>query len=294
MDRLRSLVLSGGGLWALAGIGVWRALLEWNLSVDAVVGCSAGAVVGALIAAGYSPDELSEWAAELVPGLVYPRGRDLWRRLWTGTLSQSLLGTPRVWSHLPGWLRDDFSQLKLPLWIVVTSLAQRSPVVLGPSPAAGDYPVLAAPSLIGALKATNAVPGLFDPITIAHDVFVDGGVLNDYPVDVAAQLGATTILGVWIDAPSMVGVDRLSRPHLGHVLSQSIAAMVQQMSHLRQSRVGVPRVDLRIERTEGHRVFHRIPDIIEVGYQTAWASRHEIASLFGEGPSTVGTPRLSS
>lgn len=278
---MRVLVLSGGGLWSLAGIGAWRALTEWNLSVDAVVGCSAGAVVGALIAAGYTPDELSQWAAELVPELVYPRGRDLWRRLWAGTLSRSLLGTPRVWSHLPGWLRDDFSQLKLPLWVVVTSLSQRSPVVLGPSPASGDYPVLVAPSLITALKATNAVPGLFDPVTIAHDLFVDGGVLNDYPVDVAAQLGATTILGIWIDVP-MVGADCLSRHHVGHVLSQTVTAMVQQMSHLRQSRVGVPRVDLRIERTEGHRVFHRIPDIIDVGYQTAWAYRHAIAALFGD------------
>lgn len=278
---MRFLVLSGGGLWALAGIGVWRALIEWDLSVDGIVGCSAGGVVGALIASGYTPDELSQWAAELAPGLVYPRGRDLWRRFWAGTLSQSLLGTPRVWSHLPSWLCDDFSQLKLPLWVVVTSLSRRSSVVLGPSPTSGDYPVLVAPSLMGALQATNAVPGLFDPVTIAEDIFVDGGVLNDYPIDVAAQLGATTILGVWIDAP-MERVDCRSRYPVGLVLSQTVRAMVQQMSHLRQSRVVVPRVDLRIEMTEGHRVFHRIPEIIDIGYHTACAYRHEIAALFGK------------
>ncbi|AEW06884.1 Patatin [Sulfobacillus acidophilus DSM 10332] len=274
---MRMLVFSGGGLWALAGIGVWQAFTEWRLPIDAIVGSSAGAIVGALIASGHSASEIRSRVDQMGPDSFLPRTPNLWRRLRGGAVWQSLLGSPPFWERLRLWIPATFDQLSIRLWVVATSLTARDVVVIGPPSPIGPTVCQDMP-LLEALKASAAVPGLFDPVVHASHVLVDGGVLDDYPLDVAERLGARRMLGLWIDEapnwPAPVQSPRFF--HVGQVLSQTLTTVIQQMSRLRQQQVTVPHWDLRLQMDGGHQVFHRVNEIIDCGYDLAQKDAHAI------------------
>lgn len=285
---MTALVLSGGGLWATAGIGVVQALKELGIRPDVVVGSSAGAVIGALICAGISVEDVKELALSLTHR-DFPVG---WRRVGGEVLGHRRLPDgimdPRpFWSKVSGYLGDrGFSDLVCPLWVVATAISHRKMVVFGsadfvhPEGARrlGFIPVVNRVSLMDALTASAAVPGLFAPVRMGDLVLVDGGVGDDYPVDVAHLVGATRIIGVWVDEP-VRWVSNPRPPHFVEVLMESMAMMVRELSLLRQVAVPLPRLDIRIELSGGHRVFHRIGEIIDQGYRATYRVQDQLRQL---------------
>ncbi len=293
MGKLRvALVLSGGGIWGTAGIGVLKALEEWEYQPDLIVATSSGAIIGSLWAMGMSVDAMTELALSL-------NKRDVpisWRNIGGQLLGQhrfpeALLDGAPLWQKLKPWLGGiAVSAVPKPLWVVATSLTDRAPIILGPRIDKVNSGFLTGDpdmELIDAVRASSAVPGFFAPVMIRDQVLVDGGVGDDYPLDVAEMLGADSALGLWIDEPARWQLPS-PRPHAFHVLVESMAVMIREISVLRQSTLRMPHWDLRIELT-GHTVFERIAEIIEMGYASAIESKDAIDRLFTEpGRSRIG------
>lgn len=267
------LVLSGGGVWAAAGIGAAAALREMDVAVDAYVGSSAGALVGVLLALGHTPETLADVAQALKSSPVHPAWQAWAASLVRAKLPLGVASPARLWERLSGVLHDqDWADLGIPAWIVATSLSQRQAMVFGPGePVRMDLGSRmhlgwggTSLSLKTALRASTAVPGLLPPVSAQGQVLVDGGVVDDYPVDVAAWMGATYIIGVWVDEPPRWAPPRSG--HLGHLAAASLSTMIRELSVVRQRQVAIPRVDIRIEMEHGHRVFNRMAEIVERGY----------------------------
>jgi NTE family protein len=201
------LVLSGGGAKGLAHIGVLKTLDSLNIKVDYIAGTSMGAVVGGLYAAGYSAKELdSIFSAIDVNALLqdytpresksfYEKRND---EIYALTLpfTNFKLGLPsglskglynynlisRLTKHVSH--EREFNKLPIPFLCVATDLEN------------GEQVVLEKGILAEAIIASGAIPTLYNPIEINERVLIDGGVVNNYPVEELKSRGMDFIIGV--------------------------------------------------------------------------------------------------
>ncbi len=177
--RERVLVLSGGGARGLAHAGLWQALCDRQIGIDAVVGTSSGAVAAAIIAMGHDAEA----------------GTKLAMRLFAEGKSPVDLTVPTVslasGARLTGRLRElcgesrTIEDLWMPLSVVSANLTTT------------DALVHRSGSLWRALRASTAIPGVFPPAVEPEGVLVDGGVVDNLPIGLARRLhpGATVIAG---------------------------------------------------------------------------------------------------
>lgn len=169
------LALGGGAAHAIAHIGVLQVLEEAGIQVDAVTGTSAGALVGLLYAGGLSPTQLAEEAGRL-------RWRDLarlqvpWRGLATNEPMEQYIAS-RISARR-------FDELRLPLAIVTTDLWS------------GERVILREGEVLPAVRATCAVPGLFQPVEHRGRLLADGGLVENVPVKAAREMGAEVVIAV--------------------------------------------------------------------------------------------------
>lgn len=179
-----TLALGGGGARCLAHLGVLRALADRGLQPTAVTASSAAAFVGALWAAGHTPEASGEILREAAPRLF--RHPEMNR----GLLSQE--GMRRALEpHLP----ERFEQLPRPLAVVATD-AQR-----------GERVVLHSGPLLPALLASNAFPGLFAPVELDGLTLVDGGSTEMVPVRAAQENWEHPVMAVDVTPPRSRPVD---------------------------------------------------------------------------------------
>jgi len=214
-DRPRlGLALSGGGARGLAHIGVLQALEAAGIRAEAIAGTSMGAILGAAYAAGRTPDELRAVSAELgkfgrVIGLAdlgVPR---------SGLIKGATLA--RLLSDLFSPHRS-FDTLAMPLALAAVDLRRAEEVAL----TSGD--------LLRAVQASMAVPGIFPPVEWEDRLLVDGGVLNNLPVDLARQLGAQVVLAVdvGLDPRTEETWHRTRLPELGMHLWRAASVMMSR------------------------------------------------------------------
>jgi NTE family protein len=173
------LALGGGAARGFAHIGVIQVLEESGLRPDLVVGTSAGSLVAALYAAGRTGSELGALADAMdesaitdwgFPGRGLIRGEALARFVREHTGGRSI------------------EQMTLPLGIVATDLDSGQPILFQ----RGDPGV--------AVRASSAVPALFQPVRIGTREYVDGGLVAPVPVRFARQMGAEVVIAVDISA----------------------------------------------------------------------------------------------
>lgn len=242
------LVLSGGGARGSAHVGVLRVLEELRIPIDFVVGTSMGAIVGGLYAYGLSPAELeanlvrtgrpTDWRYLLSDGagrqdLVFRRKEDERRfltRLRVGVRDGGLAFPKGLLQgqNLEVELRSltlgahdlqSFDDLPLPFRCLAVDIDRGTDVVLDRG------------SLPDAMRASMSLPGIFAPVRIGGLELVDGGLLNNVPVDVARALGAEVLIVVDIGTP--LEMDPEIR-NLFDVTSQMVAILTEQ--NVRQSR----------------------------------------------------------
>jgi NTE family protein len=174
------LALGGGAARGFAHIGVLQVLEEAGIRPDLVVGTSAGSLVAALYATGRSGESLKSLAVDLdesifadwgFPGRGVLRGEALARFVRQQTGGRTI------------------EQARLPLGIVATELGSGEPILFQ----RGDIGT--------AVRASSAVPAVFEPVAIGGKEYVDGGLVAPVPVRFARQMGAELVVAVDISAP---------------------------------------------------------------------------------------------
>lgn len=201
------LVLSGGGAKGMAHIGALKVIEEAGVEIDYIGGTSMGAIVGALYAAGYSANELdSIFTNTNFTNLIQdnlPRSaktfyekEDSERYALTLPFNKFKISFPsgisggqNIYNELVKLLypvKDitDFNELPIPFFCMATDIETGEEVLLNK----GYLPE--------AILASGTFPSLFEPTEINGKILIDGGVLNNYPVQEVKELGADFIIGV--------------------------------------------------------------------------------------------------
>lgn len=175
------LVLGGGGARGLAHFGVLRVLRRENIPIDSIAGTSMGGLVGALFAAGVPAERVEEEIVRLSRVTEQMRLVDF--ELSAAGLS---VRGRRIYNFMADLLGDDltFADLPLPLAMVAVDIHT------------GREVILQGGLVIDAVRATISVPGVFMPVDLGDYRLVDGGVLDNVPVDVARGMGATRTIAV--------------------------------------------------------------------------------------------------
>jgi NTE family protein len=278
LDRPKiGLALGGGGAKGGAHVGVIKVLEELSIPVDYIAGTSIGAIVGGLYASGMTCDELAQalanidWEEALQDrpprrdldfrrkeddarylfdlqmgigkgGLKWPAGIISGQNLFF--LLQSLtLSVANV---------DDFDSLPIPFRAVATNVNT------------GEMTVLDRGYLASALRASMAIPGVFAPVEIDGKLLVDGGLVNNLPVDVAFDMGADIVIAIDLGAP---------------LAEREVGASVVQIYQQTMRMLTRPNVKSRLEMADlvispgvsgyGTMSFDQIVEIMEKGEQVA-------------------------
>jgi len=207
--------LAGGSARGLAHVGVLQWLEEHHIPVDCIAGTSMGGLVGAYYATGISPSEMRrmmhevDWEGVLRGTPTYrnlsfrrkedrrafPDGLELGLRhgikLPIGVSSGHQIGMIVDRLALPYYDIRTFDDLPIPFRCVATDIIGAKPVVFKEG------------SLSDALRATMAIPGVFSPVEIEGKWCVDGGILDNLPVDVVKEMGADIVIAVQLGKPTV-------------------------------------------------------------------------------------------
>jgi NTE family protein len=186
------LALSGGGAKGIAHVGVLKVLEEARVPVHMLAGSSMGGIVAAVYAAGRSAAELEQLVRSL-------RLLDIVQRDRTGL---GLLGQDKIASQLREALGGDptFDQLERELALMAVDLET------------GEEVVIREGSVVEAVLATAALPGVFPPVRWRDRLLIDGAVLNPVPFDVVRRLGADRVIAVHTVHDLSEVLDMLSPP----------------------------------------------------------------------------------
>lgn len=156
------IVLSGGGIRGIAHLGVLKAFINAGIQFSHISGTSAGSIAGAFYAAGIDPEE----------GLNIFMKTKLLRFVRPAIGALGLINIEHTADLLKSYFPDDkIEQLKIPLTIAATNFSEGKLVYFNKGP------------LIRAIQASSCIPGIFQPIMIDGQMYVDGGILNNFPVE---------------------------------------------------------------------------------------------------------------
>ena len=264
-DRM-VLVLSGGGMKAMAHVGVLRALDEAGLRPAEVVGTSAGALVGALVASGLPYEEIVPRVFGVGRGELAALAR--WSVLARGLAAPSVLKPQPVHALLSRILPvHSFTALRLPLRITAVDLESGDLTVFG---AGGRTDC----SVVEAVMASMALPLYLPPVVIGGRRFVDGGLLEVLPLDVAALVPADLVVAVDVGpvAPAPPPRVRLGPALLAaHDRALAITMAAQRARAVADWRSDDGRPPLVLVEPEvdpyGTFAFDRTGEFIEAGYR---------------------------
>ncbi len=206
-DLKVGLVLSGGGAKGLAHIGALKVIEESGVRIDYIGGTSMGAIIGALYASGYSATQLDSIFREtdfssLIQDNIPRSAKTFYEKQESEKYALVLpfdkfkVGFPsglskgqnvynlisKLTSHVS--TVSDFSKLPIPFFCVATNVETGKEVILD----RGYLP--------RAVTASGALPSLFSPVVIDDKVLIDGGVVNNYPVNEVRAKGMDIIIGV--------------------------------------------------------------------------------------------------
>ncbi len=201
------LVLSGGGAKGFAHIGVLKVIDSLNIKVDYIAGTSMGAIIGSLYASGYSGKQLDSIFKSLdftdVINDNIPRAAKTFYERENSEKYAVTLPFEKFKIKLPSALSrgqnvfnllskltlhvseiEEFDKLPIPFFCIATNIET------------GEGAILDSGNLAQAVAASGAFPSLFQPVIIDGQIFIDGGVANNYPIDELKAKGMDIIIGV--------------------------------------------------------------------------------------------------
>jgi NTE family protein len=276
--------LSGGSALGLAHIGVLRYFEEHHIPVDKIGGTSMGGLIGGLYATGMDSSQIrstvenANWNALLDPSPPFADQPIADKQKWNRTfgdltlrfgkgfqlpiglnpgesLSLLLSRTTMAYSGV-----SDFDQLPIPFRCVATDLVS------------GDSVVFSKGSLPVAMRATMSLPGVFTPVKLDRMVLVDGGVLDNIPVDEVRNMGAKIVIAVAFENPKAKPDQFKSIPD---VMRQTISLVVAKNEQRSLAKADL--VILVDTKSFSATDYQRWSEIIEAGYQAAKAHASQLA-----------------
>jgi NTE family protein len=174
-----ALVLGGGAARGFAHVGVIRALEQEKIPIDLVVGTSVGSLIGAIYAADLDSFDLEWTAFRLQEDDIFDYG------VLTAVLGMGLARGDKLEEFVKSRVKvANIEDLKIPFAAVATDLNWGTEVVLDRGPVAR------------AVRASSAIPGVFQPVQHMGKLLVDGGVVDNIPVSVARAKGADIVVAV--------------------------------------------------------------------------------------------------
>lgn len=227
------LVLSGGSAHGLSHIGVLKVLEEQGLKVDFVTGTSIGSIIGGLYAMGLSASEIQklteaqDWSEllttevpldEIAPSEklyhnkfpVTLEFRDGGLKLPQGFFSSQKLDLLLNRLFSPAYDISDFNELPIPYKCAAVNIEN------------GDVEILTSGYLGDAIRSSMAIPSVFAPVEVDGKLLVDGGLIRNFPVQEAIEMGADIIIGVYV-GHQLETKDKLN--NLIEILNQSAFMM---------------------------------------------------------------------
>jgi NTE family protein len=284
------LVLSGGGARGAAHVGVLKVLDEMRVPIHAIAGTSMGAVVGGLYASGLSAVEIERLIRSLNWQDAFqdrpPREELGFRRKQDNRefLVRYALGVTEEGFVLPRGLvqgqkleqvlRDaalpvaeiqDFDRLPIPFRAVATDLETGQAVIMD----SGD--------LVTAMRASMSAPGVFAPAQRDGRLLVDGGLVENLPIDIARAMDVDVVIVVDVSFPLFVR-EELNSPL--NVTNQAFAIMIR--GRTLEQRQKLTRSDLLIEPLLGRfpsADFGRVPQALRAGETGARDAHARLAEL---------------
>jgi len=297
------LVLSGGAARGLAHIGVLKALEEQGIKIDAIAGTSMGAVIGGLYASGYKIDELEKLALDIdwqqalsdapprkdVPFRRKQDDRDFLVKQKLSFRDDGSLGLPLgviqgqnlalLLESLLAHASDirDFDKLPIPFRAVATDIVS------------GEKRVFRKGHLPQVIRASMSIPAVFAPVEVNGQLLVDGGMVDNIPLDVAREMGVDIAIVVDIGTPLR---NRKQLATVIDVLNQSITLMTQRNSQEQLATLH-PNDILIQPPLAGFGVtdFGRAQEMIDAGYR---ATRILDARLTALRPAEPAAPQLTA
>lgn len=178
-----ALVLGGGAARGFAHVGVIRALEQEKIPIDLIVGTSVGSLIGAIYASDASSFDLEWTAFQLQKEDLFDFG------VLNAVTGMGFAKGDKLEAWVKGHVKTaNIEQLKIPFAAVATDLNWGYKVVLDKGPVAR------------AIRASAAIPGVFQPVQHQGKILVDGGVVDNIPIDVAKAKGADLVIAVDISA----------------------------------------------------------------------------------------------
>lgn len=193
-----ALVLGGGGAKGAAEVGALKVIEQVGVPIDYIVGTSIGSIIGGLYSIGYRADDLDSlfvnqnWLKLFNDGRVHGQGRlhevrgpGLMKGRGVIQFLDTLISRRPQAKALPGYPDSiDFNHLPIPYRAVACDINT------------GNTAVLASGSLSMSMRASMAIPGVFKPVRRDSLLMLDGGLVNNLPVDVARAMGADYVIAI--------------------------------------------------------------------------------------------------
>ncbi|MFD2724650.1 patatin-like phospholipase family protein [Hyunsoonleella rubra] len=235
------LVLSGGGMRGVAHIGAIKALEEYNLYPTHIAGTSVGGIVGALYAYGYGWRDI----------LNFFKSVQIWDIKKYALNKPGFIDTEKFYPYFKNYIKkDDFSFLKKEFRVTATNILN------------GNLEVFDKGPLITPILASSAFPGIFAPVAFNGSYYIDGGALNNFPVDLL-KYKCDNIIGINVNTVAPVSIKHLKHSYNVVERAFKLKSMKEDEKKLRDCDLAIAPTDLCKFGTFDKK---RIDEIFKIGY----------------------------
>ncbi len=277
-----ALVLSGGGARGLAHIGVLEALETMGIPEPSmIIGCSMGAIIGGLYAAGITPLDMRKFFAEpfdvseymTVPAHL-PSSGPIGKLFHIGQGMRNLLASDGLDSGQK--MRDtifeitngaEFGKTRIPFYCNATDLYSRKEIIMSSGP------------LADGIRASASFPGVFSPIKKDDMLLADGFLFHNTPVWIAREKGLRHVLAVYLDKANEIDRNRLKA-----TTDIILRAFDCALASRKDTPADRPTASITVTSDRSPFDFDRPSAQINIGYNETLAQRKTLRDFFAHGP----------
>tara|TARA_R110000744_G_scaffold325657_2_gene431491 strand:- start:8255 stop:9019 length:765 start_codon:yes stop_codon:yes gene_type:complete len=247
------IALSGGGIRGMAHLGVLQYLYEIGIQPTVISGTSAGSLAGVFLAAGFEPKEI----------LKIGKAEKFFNRSSLKLKSAGLFNTHVFERILNKYIpHDSFEQLNIPVYVTATNLVNAELVVFNKG------------SIATAVKASCAVPLVFEPVHFEGAFLCDGGILNNFPTNLIKDK-CDIIIGINVsNIPESTIVKWSYKTIIERIVKVSINCNVEDKKQLCDMYMEPPKME-----TYGTFDFSKIDEIYKAGYEYAREKNDELLRI---------------